>query len=83
MVIDDGSKDSTVKVTLDYSKKFGLDIVRVIKQGANFGKGAAVRLVRVVVIMHMMTHLKQLRPLESFCFIAPNPQWIQLCFMYS
>lgn len=41
--MDDGSKDSTAKVGFEYVNKYGLDVVRVLKQGVNQGKGAAVR----------------------------------------
>ncbi|KAJ7515332.1 hypothetical protein O6H91_22G010700 [Diphasiastrum complanatum] len=43
IIVDDGSKDKTLKVAFDYVKRFKLDLVRVIKQGKNYGKGAAVR----------------------------------------
>eukprot|EP00250_Pteridium_aquilinum_P004071 c14309_g1_i1 orf=47-1072(+) len=43
IVVDDGSTDNTVKVAFDYVKRHTLDHVRVIKQGRNYGKGAAVR----------------------------------------
>ena len=41
--MDDGSKDNTVRVAFDYVRRYSLDLVRVIKQGRNYGKGAAVR----------------------------------------
>ncbi|KAL2652431.1 hypothetical protein R1flu_020559 [Riccia fluitans] len=43
IIVDDGSKDSTVRVAFEYVKKYKIDTVRVIKQGKNHGKGAAVR----------------------------------------
>lgn len=43
IVVDDGSVDNTAKVAFDYVRRHTLDVVRVIKQGSNFGKGAAVR----------------------------------------
>ncbi|CAM6083191.1 unnamed protein product [Calypogeia fissa] len=43
VIVDDGSTDNTVKVAFEYVKKYKLDVVRVIKQGVNLGKGAAVR----------------------------------------
>lgn len=43
IIVDDGSTDNTVKVAFEYVKKFKIDVVRVIKQGVNHGKGAAVR----------------------------------------
>lgn len=43
IVVDDGSTDNTVKVAFDYVRRHTLDHVRVIKQGRNYGKGAAVR----------------------------------------
>ncbi|XP_038056980.1 dolichyl-phosphate beta-glucosyltransferase-like [Patiria miniata] len=44
IVVDDGSKDSTTKVALEYSKKYGTDRVRVLTLAKNRGKGGAVRL---------------------------------------
>ncbi|KAL3684261.1 hypothetical protein R1sor_002283 [Riccia sorocarpa] len=43
IIVDDGSRDSTVRVAFEYVKKYKIDTVRVIKQGKNHGKGAAVR----------------------------------------
>ncbi|KAG6548552.1 hypothetical protein Mapa_010040 [Marchantia paleacea] len=43
ILVDDGSKDNTVRVAIEYVKKYKPDIIRVIKQGKNHGKGAAVR----------------------------------------
>ncbi|XP_057815905.2 uncharacterized protein LOC131029437 isoform X1 [Cryptomeria japonica] len=43
VIVDDGSTDGTVKVAFDYVKKFSVDNVRVIRLGANYGKGAAIR----------------------------------------
>lgn len=43
IIVDDGSTDKTVKVAFDYVRRHTLDHVRVLKQGTNFGKGAAVR----------------------------------------
>jgi dolichyl-phosphate beta-glucosyltransferase len=43
LVIDDGSRDRTVEVALDFSRKHGLhDILRVVKLERNRGKGGAV-----------------------------------------
>ncbi|KAH9302510.1 hypothetical protein KI387_014093, partial [Taxus chinensis] len=43
VIVDDGSSDGTVKVAFDSVKKFSIDNVRVIRLGANYGKGAAIR----------------------------------------
>jgi dolichyl-phosphate beta-glucosyltransferase len=43
IIVDDGSKDNTAKVGFEYVKKYTLDVVRVLKQVVNQGKGAAVR----------------------------------------
>ncbi|OAE18567.1 hypothetical protein AXG93_1923s1230 [Marchantia polymorpha subsp. ruderalis] len=43
IIVDDGSKDHTVRVANEYVKKYKPDIIRVIKLGKNLGKGAAVR----------------------------------------
>lgn len=45
IIVDDGSKDKTTEVGLDYSKKFGCDKVRVLTLAYNRGKGGAVRMV--------------------------------------
>jgi dolichyl-phosphate beta-glucosyltransferase len=43
LIIDDGSRDRTVEVVLDFSRRRGLhDIIRVVKLEKNRGKGGAV-----------------------------------------
>ncbi|KAK7085801.1 dolichyl-phosphate beta-glucosyltransferase [Halocaridina rubra] len=44
IIVDDGSKDKTSKVGLDYSKKYGSDKLRVLTLAENRGKGGAVRM---------------------------------------
>ncbi|XP_077361861.1 dolichyl-phosphate beta-glucosyltransferase isoform X1 [Festucalex cinctus] len=44
IVVDDGSKDKTTKVALQYTKKYGAEKVRVLTLVKNRGKGGAVRL---------------------------------------
>ncbi|KAG0575518.1 hypothetical protein KC19_5G009800 [Ceratodon purpureus] len=43
IIVDDGSKDNTTKIGFEYINKYGLDVIRLLKQGVNQGKGAAVR----------------------------------------
>lgn len=43
LVVDDGSRDATVRVAFEYVKRHSLERVRVLKQVSNQGKGAAVR----------------------------------------
>jgi len=44
IVVNDGSTDKTAQVVLDYSKKYGVDKVRLLHLIKNRGKGGAVRL---------------------------------------
>jgi len=44
IIVDDGSRDNTSKVGLEYSKKYGTDTIRVLTQTYNRGKGGAVRM---------------------------------------
>lgn len=44
IIVDDGSIDRTSAVALDYCKKLGTDMIRVLTLMRNRGKGAAVRL---------------------------------------
>uniref|UniRef100_A0A8C5R719 Dolichyl-phosphate beta-glucosyltransferase n=1 Tax=Leptobrachium leishanense TaxID=445787 RepID=A0A8C5R719_9ANUR len=44
IIVDDGSKDKTTEVGLNYSKRYGSDKVRVLTLKRNRGKGGAVRL---------------------------------------
>uniref|UniRef100_A0A336MEJ0 Dolichyl-phosphate beta-glucosyltransferase n=1 Tax=Culicoides sonorensis TaxID=179676 RepID=A0A336MEJ0_CULSO len=44
IIVSDGSKDKTVEVGLEYSKRFGTQKVRVLELIENRGKGGAVRL---------------------------------------
>eukprot|EP00475_Leptophrys_vorax_P014815 TRINITY_DN21078_c0_g1_i2.p1 TRINITY_DN21078_c0_g1~~TRINITY_DN21078_c0_g1_i2.p1 ORF type:complete len:356 (+),score=95.54 TRINITY_DN21078_c0_g1_i2:721-1788(+) len=43
IVVDDGSKDRTSKVALEYSKPFGADVMRVLTLKRNMGKGGAIQ----------------------------------------
>eukprot|EP00180_Rhodochaete_pulchella_P004294 Plantae.Rhodophyta-Rhodochaete_pulchella.ctg7989.p1 GENE.Plantae.Rhodophyta-Rhodochaete_pulchella.ctg7989~~Plantae.Rhodophyta-Rhodochaete_pulchella.ctg7989.p1 ORF type:complete len:298 (+),score=49.46 Plantae.Rhodophyta-Rhodochaete_pulchella.ctg7989:129-1022(+) len=43
IVVDDGSRDATADLALSYTKKYGSDMVRVLRLQKNSGKGAAVR----------------------------------------
>ena len=56
--MDDGSKDNTVRVAFDYVWRYSFDLVRVIKQGRNSGKGAAVRKVGRYVYTCLNTYRK-------------------------
>ncbi|XP_038673984.1 dolichyl-phosphate beta-glucosyltransferase [Scyliorhinus canicula] len=44
IVVDDGSKDETTKVALNYSKEYGSDKVRVLTLVKNRGKGGAIKM---------------------------------------
>uniref|UniRef100_A0A3P8ZRS1 Dolichyl-phosphate beta-glucosyltransferase n=2 Tax=Esox lucius TaxID=8010 RepID=A0A3P8ZRS1_ESOLU len=44
IVVDDGSRDRTTQVALQYTKKYGEDKVRVLTLVKNRGKGGAVRM---------------------------------------
>ena len=44
IVVDDGSRDQTSEVALDYSSRHGCDKIRVLTLTRNRGKGGAVRL---------------------------------------
>jgi len=44
IIVDDGSKDCTTSVALDYTEKFSSDKVRVLTLAHNRGKGGAVRM---------------------------------------
>ena len=44
IIVDDGSKDTTTAVGLDYVDKYGSDKVRVLTLAKNRGKGGAVRM---------------------------------------
>lgn len=43
IVVDDGSRDGTCSVVLQYSKRYGTDKVRLLRLHRNHGKGGAVR----------------------------------------
>lgn len=43
IVVDDGSRDETAAIGYQFSKSYGVDKVRVLRQIPNQGKGAAVR----------------------------------------
>uniref|UniRef100_A0A8C9U5Z7 Dolichyl-phosphate beta-glucosyltransferase n=1 Tax=Scleropages formosus TaxID=113540 RepID=A0A8C9U5Z7_SCLFO len=44
IVVDDGSKDKTTEVALDYTRRYGASKVRVLTLVKNHGKGGAVRM---------------------------------------
>jgi len=43
IIVDDGSKDKTTQVGLEYSKRYTVDRVRVLRLATNQGKGGAVQ----------------------------------------
>lgn len=43
VIVDDGSKDSTASVAMDYVRREGIDAVRLLRLPYNCGKGRAVR----------------------------------------
>ena len=43
IVVNDGSKDSTAQIVLEYTEKHGMDRVRLLDYGLNQGKGFAVQ----------------------------------------
>eukprot|EP00232_Nephroselmis_pyriformis_P007200 CAMPEP_0182894294 /NCGR_PEP_ID=MMETSP0034_2-20130328/24993_1 /TAXON_ID=156128 /ORGANISM="Nephroselmis pyriformis, Strain CCMP717" /LENGTH=328 /DNA_ID=CAMNT_0025028073 /DNA_START=111 /DNA_END=1093 /DNA_ORIENTATION=- len=43
IVVDDGSRDNTAGVVFEYVKRYGLDLVRVLRLEVNEGKGGAVK----------------------------------------
>ncbi|GAX81411.1 hypothetical protein CEUSTIGMA_g8841.t1 [Chlamydomonas eustigma] len=43
IVVDDGSRDETVRLAAGYVQRYGFDAVRVLKSSRNMGKGHAVR----------------------------------------
>lgn len=43
IIVDDGSRDSTARVAMNYVEKYGSDVVRLLKLSANQGKGGAVQ----------------------------------------
>lgn len=47
IVVNDGSKDMTLKVAHEYGLKYGIERSRVLNLITNRGKGGAVRLVSV------------------------------------
>ncbi len=61
IIVDDGSKDNTAKVGFEYVKKYTLDVVRVLKQVVNQGKGAAVRKVVFMSILQPSLHVNVAR----------------------
>jgi dolichyl-phosphate beta-glucosyltransferase len=49
LVVSDGSKDGTVRLAHEYSRRYGSKTVRVLDLQPNRGKGGAVRLVSVLL----------------------------------
>jgi hypothetical protein len=72
--VDDGSRDNTVRVAFDYVRRYSFDLVRVIKQGKNSGKGAAVREVGRYTLSYSDMHGKKLlySSYVFFCGLSYN-----------
>jgi dolichyl-phosphate beta-glucosyltransferase len=51
IVVDDGSKDETSEVALNFTFKYGADIIRLLTLKKNEGKGGAVRKVYSICIL--------------------------------
>jgi dolichyl-phosphate beta-glucosyltransferase len=47
IIVSDGSRDKTVQVAQEYTRKFGANQCRVLDLQTNRGKGGAVRLVQL------------------------------------
>lgn len=54
IIVSDGSKDGTLNVAWEYSKKFGCEKVRVLDLQPNRGKGGAVRMVNVFSMVFLL-----------------------------
>jgi dolichyl-phosphate beta-glucosyltransferase len=48
IIVNDGSKDGTSRLALEYSKKYGTDKIRLLDFVKNRGKGGAVRMVSII-----------------------------------
>lgn len=51
IIVSDGSSDGTVAVAHKYAEKYSSDNVRVLALTENRGKGGAVRLVRLLLLL--------------------------------
>lgn len=51
IVVSDGSRDSTVEVAQQYTKKYTSNKVRILELTKNRGKGGAVRLVSSMTLL--------------------------------
>lgn len=71
IVVDDGSRDRTFDLAVQYTQSYGIDRVRVLRLSKNCGKGAAVR-------------EGMIRARGEYCLFcdadgaAPVDQWLQL-----
>uniref|UniRef100_A0A3Q2CSB5 dolichyl-phosphate beta-glucosyltransferase n=1 Tax=Cyprinodon variegatus TaxID=28743 RepID=A0A3Q2CSB5_CYPVA len=59
IVVDDGSKDKTTEVALQYTNKYSADKVRVLTLVENRGKGGAVRMENLAISCGSRAHLEK------------------------
>uniref|UniRef100_A0A672YPG6 dolichyl-phosphate beta-glucosyltransferase n=1 Tax=Sphaeramia orbicularis TaxID=375764 RepID=A0A672YPG6_9TELE len=59
IVVDDGSKDKTTEVAMQYTRKYGADKVRVLTLVKNRGKGGAVRMDNLAISCGSRAHLEK------------------------
>jgi len=45
IIVDDGSRDGTARVAMEYSQRLGSDVLRLLQLKKNKGKGGALRTV--------------------------------------
>ena len=93
-MVDDGSKDNTTKIGFEYINKYGLDVIRLLKQGVNQGKGAAVRKVifcarswyrhlEAFVISIMLNVVRWTVPITGGVFARVCILWYVLCLLFT
>lgn len=69
VIVDDGSRDRTTPLALEYVERYGVDNIRVLTLKKNVGKGGAVRRVSLLQAAHrrVAASLRFRRHFRVFC----------------
>lgn len=80
IVVDDGSRDATVRKAFEYVRKHGIDAVRVLQLPRNYGKVraalASLAASRCVLVVQAGAHSLLVPILTAYSMSFTAPKWV-------